>query len=148
MEQNKFWKVNDKRRLLLVLMQELAGGAHISFEGDLRGLKLSGLPGASDEPTEALKRNTIWPRQDFVVLPLEPGVGQSIVSAIGGTVPNTIIHIQVEKGGVLQFGAYDNFYSECIFFGPEVSERIIGFLLSESIIRPYTERPPRRERGK
>jgi hypothetical protein len=36
----KFWKVLDKRRLLLTMMEQLAGGAHVSFEGDLRGLTL------------------------------------------------------------------------------------------------------------
>jgi hypothetical protein len=29
--ENKFWFVRDKRRLLLAMMENLAGGAHISF---------------------------------------------------------------------------------------------------------------------
>lgn len=129
----------------MVLMQELAGDAHISFEGDLRGLTLSSLPGASDEPTEALKRNTLWPKQDFVILPLDLGAGQSIISAIGGTVPNAILHIQIEKGGALQFGAYDNFHPQCIYFRGAAKDKIIEFLVSEDIMRPYTEHPPKRE---
>ena len=68
----KFWKVQDKRRLLLAMMEELAGDAHISFEGDFRGLPLLSTLGASQEETRALKRATVWPKQDFVVLPLEP----------------------------------------------------------------------------
>ena len=40
-----------------------------------------------------------------------------IIAAIGGTIPNAIIHIQIEKDGLLQFGAYDNFHPECIHFG-------------------------------
>ena len=59
----KHWKVLDKRRLLLAMMKELAGGAHVSFEGDLRGLTLLSIPGASEEPTTALKRNTLQPKQ-------------------------------------------------------------------------------------
>jgi hypothetical protein len=141
----KFWKVQDKRRLLLALMEELAGGAHISFEGDLRALTLSSLPGASGEPTVVLKRATIWPKQDFVVVPLEPSMGQKIIAAIGGTVPGAIIHIQIEKDGQLQFGAYDNFYPECIYFGSAVKEGVIQSLISQNVMRPFTERRPRRE---
>lgn len=36
----KFWKVLIKTRLLLVLMEERAGNAYLSFEGDLQGLSL------------------------------------------------------------------------------------------------------------
>ena len=42
--ENKFWLVRDKRRLLLAMMESLAGGAHISFEGDLSALRLSDIP--------------------------------------------------------------------------------------------------------
>jgi hypothetical protein len=141
----KFWKVQDKRRLLLAMMEELAGGAHVSFEGDLRGLTLSSMPGASGEPTAALKRNTLQPKQDFVVVPLEPSMGQRIITAIGGTVPGAIIHIQIEKDGQLQFAAYDNFYPESIYFGSAVKEAVIQSLVSQNIMRAYTERRPKRE---
>jgi hypothetical protein len=140
----KFWKVQDKRRLLLAMMEELAGDAHISFEGDLGALHLSSIPGASQEETVALKRNTLWPKQDFMVLPLEPSTIMTIVSAIGGTVPNAIIHIQIEKGGTLQFAAYDNFHPQCIVFYPAVKQAILESLVSENIMTPYTERPPHR----
>jgi hypothetical protein len=141
----KFWKVLDKRRLLLALMEELAGGGHVSFEGDLRGLALSSISGASGEPTVALKRNTLWPKQDFVVVPLEPSMGQRIIAAIGGTVPGAIIHIQIEKDGQLQFAAYDNFYPESTYFGSEVKEDVINSLVSQNVMRPYTERRPTRK---
>jgi hypothetical protein len=141
----KFWKVLDKRRLLLALMDELAGGAYVSFEGDLQRLKLLSIPGASGEPTTALKRNTLWPKQDFVVVPLEPSMERQIIAAIGGTVPAAIIHIQIEKHGQLQFGAYDNFYPSSIYLGSEVKEDFIKSLISQNIMRPYTERRPRRE---
>lgn len=141
----KFWKVQDKRRLLLALMQELAGDAHVSFEGDLKGLTLLRIPGASEEPTVALKRNTLWPRQDFVVVPLEPSMGEQIVATIGGTVPRAIIHIQIEKHGQLQFGAYDYFYPGSVNFGTLIKQEVIESLISEDIMRPYTQRRPPRE---
>jgi len=140
----KFWKVLDKRRLLLTLMEELVGAAHVSFEGDLRGLSLSNISGASRTPTAALKLNTLSPKQDFVIVPLEPSMVQEIMVAIGGTVPRSIIHIQIEKDGQLQFGTYDNFHPECIYFGNAVKEAVIQSLVSQNIVRPYTERQPKR----
>jgi hypothetical protein len=137
---HKLWKVHDKRRLLLAMMEELAGGAHVSLEGDLRGLRLSSVAGASGEPTATLKRNTLSPKQDFVIVPLEPSMAQKILAAIGGTIPGAIIHIQIEKDGQLQFGAYDNFHQECIFFGSEVKEDFIKSLVSQNIMTPFTER--------
>jgi hypothetical protein len=129
--------------LLLAMMEELAGGAHVSFEGDLRGLALFSIPGAFGEPTAALKRNTLWPKQDFVVVPLEPSMGQKIIAAIGGTVPGAIIHVQIEKDGQLHSGAYDNFHPQCIYFGTGVMQAFLESLTSQAILRPYTERPPR-----
>jgi hypothetical protein len=140
----KFWHVSDKRRLLLALMEEFAGDAHVSFEGDLSALPLSSIPGASQEETGVLRRNTLWPKQDFIVLPLEPSTSKAIISAIGGTVPNTIIHIQIEKGGTLQFAAYDNFHPQCIIFHSTFKPAFLESLASESIVRPYIEQPPRR----
>jgi hypothetical protein len=49
----------------------------------------------------------------------------SIMSAIGGTVPKAIIHIQIEKSGVLQFAAYDHFHTESIVFGGAVKPAVI-----------------------
>jgi len=60
-------------------MEELAGGAHVSFEGDLRGLTLLSIPGASEEPTAALKRNNAVAKARFVVVPLEPFMAQKII---------------------------------------------------------------------
>jgi hypothetical protein len=68
-----------------------------------------------------------------------------IIAAIGGTVPGAIIHIQIEKGGQLQFAACDNFHRECIYFGGAVKGAFIDRLVSENIMRPYTGRRPRRE---
>jgi hypothetical protein len=70
--------------------------------------------------TEVLKRNTLWPKQDFVVLPLEAKTVGPIVAAVGGTVPKSILHIQAEKCGRLELGFYDNFASKGMFFGPAV----------------------------
>lgn len=131
----KGWKIRDKARLLLAIMEELEGDAHISFEGDLRALGLTGYPGISEQPTAVLKRNTTWPKQDFVVIPLESSASKKIMTALGGTVPRVLLHIQIEKNGVLEFGAYDNFHPECIFFGSAVRQATIESLVANEIIQ-------------
>jgi len=132
----KRWRVRDKVRFLTAMMDELAGDAHVSFEGDLRRLNFSTLAGVSDQPSSVLKRNTIWPKQDFIIVPLEPSMGTRVIAALGGVIPRAIIHIQIEKSGRLEFGAYDNFHPECIFFGSAVREAVIERLASQEIIRP------------
>ena len=109
------WLVRDKSRLLLEIMEELAGNAHISFEGDLQGFKLNKFADVSGEETAVLRRNMIWPRQDLLVLPLGALMGQRILAAIGGAVPRRINYIQIKKDGIVQFAAYDNFHPECLF---------------------------------
>jgi hypothetical protein len=130
----KYWKVLNKGQLLLALMGELEGGARISFEGGLRATRLLSLPGASFEPAGALKRNTQWPEQDFTVIPLEPSSSKKIYSALGGTIPKTVLHVQIEKNGTLQFGAYDNFHPECIFFGTAIKQEFIDSLISKGML--------------
>jgi hypothetical protein len=122
------WLVRDKRSFVLAIMKELARNAHMSFEGSLGRLRLASIPGASEEETLALKRNTIRPKQDFIVVPLEPSSEKTILSAIGGTLPRSIIHIQIEKAGILEFGAYDNFYPECIFLEAQYPRRSLSHL--------------------
>src|ERR1700739_4176540 len=115
------YKVRDKRRFVMAALRHFAGSAFVSFEGALSGTGLIGVAGASGDETKALRRNTLWPRQDFVVLPLEAETVEPIMAAVGGTVPRGIIHIQVEKGGRLELGLYDNFAPKGIFFGPAVT---------------------------
>lgn len=138
----RMWKVRDKSRFLIALMTELAGSAHISFEGDLSKLSIQSLPGASADETPTLKRNTIWPRQDFVVLPLEPDDIQKIIKAFGGTLPNTIRHIQIEKSGKRLVGIYDNFHPECIYLSPEIPEEFIQSEMLKGVITPWTKNFP------
>ena len=81
----------------MTALRQLAGSAFVSFEGDLAGTALSSIKGATGDETQALKRNTLRPRQDFVILPLEAETITSIMAAVGGTVPRNILHIQGKR---------------------------------------------------
>ncbi len=134
------WKVQDKPGLLLAILEKLGGNVHISFEGDLRGFSLDKFPGACDKETPILKRNTIWPKQDFFVVPLESSMGQKLLSAISGAVPQRILHIQIEKDGVSQFAAYDNFDPESLCWGPALNQEFLESLSSRGILEPTRAR--------
>lgn len=129
------WKIRDTRRFLIAAMTELAGDAHLSLEGDLSATKVRHVAGSSEDETAILKRNTIWPVQDFVVLPLEADLIRAIIAGMGGTVPRGILHIQIEKCGQLELGLYDNFDSGTSFFGARLTPGFFARLQAEGIIR-------------
>lgn len=126
------------------MMRALAGDARISFEGDLRRCKgLYSEPGASHDETDALRRNTAFPVQDFVVLPLEPETTNPIMGHVlpDSRVIHDVIHIQIEKDGTLQFGAYDNFHDDCIVCGSAVPADLLDELQSKLTIRSWQVAP-------
>jgi hypothetical protein len=137
MKSSANWHVHNKPGLLLAILEKLGGSVHISLEGDLHGFNLDKFPGVSDKETAILKRNTIAPREDFRVIPLETSMGHKLLSAISGAVPKRIIHRQIEKDGILQFGAYDNFHPECISFGPALNQEFLDSLVSQGILKPF-----------
>src|SRR5688572_24912182 len=141
-EKDRYWIVaRDKPGLLIAMMRALAGNASISFEGDLSRCAFPpGLTQTHDE-TEALLRNTTIPRQDFIVIPLEPQTVQPILDVVlpEGRFMKDIIHIQIEKNGRLEFGSYDNFHRECIVAFHSVSTELLGRLQQSGVIRSWTE---------
>ncbi len=105
-------------------MRHLAGEAHISFEGDLSRCSFPPSLSPSLDETPALRRQTLAPKQDFVVFPL---TSESVRPILDVVLPDNrcladIIHIQIEKAGQLQFGSYDEFDDRCIVgFPPGVT---------------------------
>jgi len=132
------WRVKNKNRLLFAVMKELAGDAQISFEGDLHELGLLSFPGALIEGPNTLKRCSLSdpPDLDFVILPLETENIKAIIAAIGGSIPRSIIHIQIGKADKLEFGAYDNFHPECMFFGSALTGPFLNSLVSDGRLIP------------
>ena len=128
------WLVRHKNLFLRAIMKELTGSARISFEGDLSGCNFSKMAGATFTPTTIVERNTLSPIQDFVIIPLEPLTEHAIMAAMGGSIPDSIIHILIEKQGRLEFAAYDNFHPECIYLGGGVSWEFIDEMLSQGLL--------------
>jgi hypothetical protein len=140
MSEKTHWLIaRDKPGLLVAMMRALSGNAHISFEGRLSECQLDEIPGSTDQETPILKRNTLVPRQDFIIVPLEPNTLRPILDRVlpEGRVVHDVIHVQIEKNGKLEFGAYDNFHPECIEAGSGVPETVLKDLKSRGVLKSY-----------
>ena len=132
--------VRDKPAFLHRLMIELAGNAFMSLEGDLSHCQLSDGIVVTREETAILKRNTRAPIQDFVVLRLVPEAIPAIFKQVMAAGLNRgIIHVQIERDGVLELAAYDNFDSECVITGPDVSPALLDELKNTKVLREFRD---------
>ena len=129
--------VRDKPGLLHRLMREFIGG-QMSLEGDLSKCKVPDEMVVARDEVGLLKRNTLYPRQDFVVLQLKPdNIAPIFKEVLAAGLSRAIIHVQIEYGGVLQLGAYDNFHSDCVVAGPAVSETLLVELKLKHVLRDF-----------
>jgi len=87
-----------------------------------------------DTETTVLRRNTIWPKQDFVVIPLELSTGPILLSAFGDGIPSRIVHVQFERNGVLEFAADDNFDPESLLLGPSFEKGFFNTLVEQGLL--------------
>jgi hypothetical protein len=134
--------VRDKPGFLRRLMEELAGDARMSLEGDLSQCRLGEDIIVGRDETHVLKRNTLSPRQDFVVLRLTPETVAPIFKQVmAAGLKRAIIHVQIERNGVLELGAYDNFHPECVVTGPGVSAALLEELKSKNVIGAFAVVP-------
>jgi hypothetical protein len=129
--------VRDKPAFLPRLMEIFAGG-HMSLEGDLARCVFPADIVLTYDELGVLRRNTIAPRQDFVVLRLEKETVAPIFRQLmAAGLKRAILHVQIEREGVLQLGAYDNFHPECVVTGPGLSATLLAELQSSGILRNY-----------
>jgi hypothetical protein len=138
--------VRDKPALLHRLMRELAGGAQISLEGDLSSCRFAEDVVACRDETVILKRNTSVPKVDFVVLRLTPETIRPIFEQVmKAGIRRAIVHVQIERGGVLELAACDNFHQDCVVTGPGVSPALLEELRKTNVLRDFkVAAPPQR----
>jgi hypothetical protein len=130
--------VRDKSGLLHRLMVELAGSAQLSLEGDLSRCRFTDDIVIAHDETRTLKRSTIAPKQDFVVLRLTPETVDPIFKQVMvAGLKHAIIHAQIERNGVVELGAYDNFHPECVVTGPGVSSALLEELKITNVLHDF-----------
>ncbi len=140
MDQSYRLVARDKPGLLVAVMRVLAGGAHISFEGNLsRCSGLLAVPGVFTEETQALRRQTLYPVQEFLVLPLESETIRPILAQVlpRRRLVRDIIHVQIERGARLAFGAYDSFHRDCVVCWPPITPEFLEQLRLRGVLRSW-----------
>jgi hypothetical protein len=130
--------VRDKPGFLHRLMSELAGRARMSLEGDLSKCHFTDDHVVARDEDLVLKRSTLSPRLGFVILKLEPeAVAALFKQVIAAGLKKNIIHVQIERNGSLQLGAYDNFHPDCVVTGPEVSAELLEKMKISGVVRSF-----------
>jgi hypothetical protein len=111
----------------------------LSLEGNLSRFDPTLVPGASGNPSALLRRNTISPVLDFVILPVTAATADTICQEVLPQVglKHHIIHVQVASEGRLVLGAYDNFNRECVWIDQAFGNEGIGSMLDAGIIGWY-----------
>ena len=134
------YKVRDKRRFLAAALAELAGDAQVSFEGNLSGTSLSDVAGASSDETQVLKRNTLWPKQDFIVLPLEiRWCGRSWRQWVELCQRVSSMYKSKKRGGS-NLVCMTSFSPDSMFLGPGLTPLFIATLQEAGVLTHWTER--------
>lgn len=138
---DRYWLVaRDEAGLLTHMMRFLAGQARISFVGDLSRCEFPATLRCSTDEDSMLTRQTISPKPDFKILPLEHDSVRPILDAImpDNRYMEDIIHIQIEKRGELQFGCYDQFHRDCIVCFLAVPAKFLDELRLKGVLRSWT----------
>jgi hypothetical protein len=134
--------VRDKPAFLHSLMIGLAGNAHMSLEGDLSRCRFGDGIVVTREETAILKRNTLAPIQDFAVVRLVPEtVAMIFKQVMAAGLSRAIIHVQIERNGVLELAAYDNF--QCVVAGPNISPALLNELKNTNVLIEFRGSTPR-----
>lgn len=115
------------------------GNALISFEGDLSTADFGEIPVASNRPTELLRRGTISPLGDFVILPLEEEtlalIKKRVLNHIG--LKNKVNHILIAKSDELVVGINDRFHPECVWVRLDFPIKTLQELQEQEVIASY-----------
>ncbi len=125
----------DRLKLVQELVVLFSGDALLALEGELgvHERELSTVPGSSTDETRAPAH------YDFFVLPLTEETAGTIrtriLPRIG--VATSVYHLQIENGGELVFGAYDNFGRDQVWITSGVAERWLVRLRERGILRNY-----------
>jgi hypothetical protein len=140
-------ETRDRPRLLVAMMRTLAASeGRISFEGKLAQSELTKMAGVAYEEAGVLKRATLQPKLDFLILPLTPKSVSALEKAVISKIAfghGGIIHVQIERNGKIAFAAYDNFDPECVVAYSDVSPELLDELTKARVLRSYQRVPQR-----
>jgi hypothetical protein len=127
--------VLEPEAFISTVFQTLAGGdTRCSLEGRLDQFDFQGTVG--HEESGALRRQTIWPWQDFVVLPLDRDAVPPLIQALVAD-PNWtehVIHLMVERAGRLAVGPYDNLDPDGTWIGASIERAVLDRMVTMRVV--------------
>jgi len=134
-------RVRDCQGLLWALLREYEGRSQLSLEGDLSALRDARFADSSMEETGGLKRQTLHPELDFLVVPvtaanvriLKPLLSRPAMLGRDGS----IVHVQLAVDGTLALVACDNFHDDCTAASNAVSTELLTQLTSKGVLRGW-----------
>ncbi|MBN1437539.1 MAG: hypothetical protein JW936_10740 [Sedimentisphaerales bacterium] len=134
----------DKPGLLMAVMRQLAGNAHLALEGyedDMAEMSFDQIQGVREGIVPPF-RHEYDEKAKFVVLPLEADTMPLIMQEIlpEGRIVHKVGAIQIEKNGAIEFLVGDNFDQECVSAGPGVPEQLLRDLVVSGVLRAYRSR--------
>jgi hypothetical protein len=125
--------------LLDVLLCIFKEQAKISFEGDLSSCSFEEIPGTRTQPVEPLVRSTIYPKQDFVIIPIMAStleiIRKKVLPQVG--LRKNVLHVLISKNDKLVFWAYDCFDQDCVGLSLSVPENQVMALCEKGILKEY-----------
>jgi hypothetical protein len=139
----------DSLLLVQTLARAFSSGGHLMIEGHLKDVDTAGIAVSFEIPSP-LSRHTTWsfPNERVLVVPLEPETIEKVCSVLlpsffsgaDGGVSNDVTHVQIERDGRLEFGAYDWF--EIAWVSRRVDEKILVELRQSGVIEGYAPTVP------
>lgn len=136
-------EVRDCQGTLWAFYRKYEDQAVASFEGDLSGLGLEEIPGASMQETSSLRRQTTEPEFDFVTVPINPVTVRELKKRLTshGVLgrEGVVIHTQLAAGDHLLLIACDNFHDDCTVASISVPEPFLQEMLSHGLLRAYSD---------
>jgi hypothetical protein len=136
-------EVAGKLRFMCEVMGLIPNGL-MSLEGKLGKCRIDDRLIVSRKPVGKLRRDTLWPRQQFLVIRLEPASLDHILQAVAAAgvelEDDGILHVYMEHNGAIEFGAHD-WYSGCVVTGPAVPASLLARLQQEGVIDSFCPEP-------
>lgn len=113
-----------------------------SFEGDLSKVHLGNIEWAKSDETLQVHRHTIWPKQDFLVVPVTQESLPQIINVIDSETAfssDCIDHFQIELEEQIVFGSYDNLDQSCFIAYPPMLREDLDKMVESGLIASYIE---------
>jgi hypothetical protein len=111
----------------------------VSIEGDLSHHLFPPELGPQFQPSTMLRRNTVWPVQDFVILPLTPSTARRTVRALlpGGHLPRNVLHLLIARHDELLFISNDRFEKGAVFVSSLFPRLLLDILVTNGTLWSY-----------